>query len=88
MEKQLLLALSVLALGCYSFAKPNEEPSVKINITVNTDQGSTHESVALVNEDGKWKALKDRNGGARQRSISGTTPGKLLPDVAELGRFQ
>ena len=88
MEKQLLLALSVLTLGCYSFAKPNEEPSVKINITVNTDQGSTHESVALVNEDGKWKALKDKNGGARQRSISGTTPGMLLPGVAELGRFQ
>ena len=88
MEKQLLLALSVLALGCYSFAKPNEEPSVKINITVNTDQGSTHESVALVNEDGKWKALKDKNGGARQRSISGKTSGMLLPVAAELGRFQ
>jgi len=85
MEKQLLLALSVLALGCYSFAKPNEEPSVKINITVNTDQGSTHESVALVNEDGKWKALKDRNGGARQRSISGTTPRMSLPGVPESG---
>jgi len=75
MEKQFLLALYVLALGCCSFAKPNEEASVKINITVNTDQGSTHESVALVNEDGKWKALKDRNGGARQRSISGTIKG-------------
>ena len=88
MEKELLLAFSVLAVGIYGFAKPNEEPSVKINITVNTDQGSNHESIALVNEDGKWKALKDRNGGARQRSISGKTPGMLLPGAAELGRFQ
>ena len=87
MEKQLLLALSVLALGCYSFAKPNEEPSVKINITVNTDHGSTHESVALVNEDGKWKALKDRNSGARQMSISSRLAGILLPEGAEFGRF-
>ena len=90
MEKQFLLALSVLALGCYSFAKPNEEPSVKINITVNTDQGSTHESVALVNEDGKWKALKDRNGGARQMSTLNIPilPRMPLHEVAELGRFQ
>ena len=83
MEKQLLLALSIFALGSYCFAKPNEKPSVKVNITVKTDQGSTHDSVALVNEDGKWKVLKDRNGGARQRSISSATPG-----VAELGRIQ
>ena len=85
MEKQLLLVLSVLALGCYSFAKPNEESSVKINITVNTDQGSTHESVALVNEDGKWKALKDRNGGARQRSISGTIKGNVFTRCGRIG---
>ena len=66
MTKQMLLTLLVLAFGSYGFAKPSEEPSVKVNITVNTDQGSTHESVALVKEDGKWKALKDRKGGARQ----------------------
>ena len=88
MEKQLLLALSVLALGRYGFAKPNEAPSVKVNIAVNTDQGSTHESVALVKEDGKWKALKDRTGEAPQMSISSRLPGILLPGVAELGRFQ
>ena len=41
MEKQLLLALSVLALGCYSFAKPNEEPSVKINNTTRSISGTT-----------------------------------------------
>ena len=66
MAKQLLLALSILAFSTYGFAKPKEEPSVKVNIAVNTDKGSTHESVALVKEDGKWKPLKDRNGGARQ----------------------
>ena len=87
MEKQLLLALSVLTLGCYSFAKPNEEPSVKINITVNTDQGSTHESIALIKEDGKWKALKDRNGVVPPMNISRRTPGILFPGVAESGRF-
>ena len=88
MEKQLLLALSILALGRYGFAKPNEAPSVKINIAVNTDQGSTHESVALVKEDGKWKVLKDRNGRARQRSISSRLPGILLPGEKGSGRFQ
>ena len=88
MARQMLFAISVLAFDSYVFAKPSEEPSVKVNIAVNTDQGSTHESIALVNEDGKWKALKDRNGGARQRSISGTSPGMFLPGVAELGRFQ
>ena len=59
MAKLLLFALSVLAFGSYVFAKPSEEPSVKIDIEVNTDQGSAHESVALIKEDGKWKALKD-----------------------------
>ena len=88
MEKQLLFAISVLALSSYVFAKPNEEPSVKVNIAVNTDQGSTHESVALVKEDGKWKALKDRNDEARQMSISSRLPGILLPGGAEFGRFQ
>ena len=62
MAKQLLLALSILAFSTYGFAKPKEEPSVKVNIAVNTDKGSTHESVALVKEDGNWKALKNRNG--------------------------
>ena len=85
MEKQLLLALSVLTLGCYSFAKPNEEPSVKINITVNTDQGSTHESVAIVKDDGKWKALKDKNSGARQMNISSRLSESALPGS---GRYQ
>ena len=83
MEKQLLLALSVLALGRYGFAKLNEAPSVKVNIAVNTDQGSTHESVALVKEDGKWKALKDRKGGARQMNIF-----SRLPDLRGFGKFQ
>ena len=69
MAKQLLMALSVLAFSSYGFSKPNEELSVKVNIAVNTDQGSTHESVALVKEDGKWKAMKDRKGIARQRNI-------------------
>ena len=88
MAMQLLSVLSVLAFASYGIAKHNEEPSVKVNIAVNTDQGSTHESIALVNEDGKWKALKDKNGGARQRSISGTTPRMSLPGVPESGRFQ
>ena len=48
MVKQLLLTLLIVALGSYGFAKPSEEPSVKVNIVVNTDQGSAHESVALV----------------------------------------
>ena len=88
MAKLLLFALSVLAFGSYVFAKPSEEPSVKVNIAVNTDQGSAHESAGLVNEDGKWKALKDRNSGARQMSISSRLPGILLPGGAEFGRFQ
>ena len=88
MAMQLLSVLSVLAFASYGIAKHNEEPSVKVNIAVNTDQGSTHESIALVNEDGKWKALKDKNGRARQRSISDKTSGILLPSVAELGRFK
>ena len=88
MEKQLLLALSVLALGCYSFAKPNEEPSVKINITVNIDQGSTHESIALVKEDGKWKTLKDRNGEARQMNTWGQMGTPVLTDLRGFGKFQ
>ena len=58
MAKQLLFALSVLAFGSYVFAKPGEEPSVKVKIAVNTDQGSTHESIGLIKETGKWKALK------------------------------
>ena len=62
MEKQLLLALSLLAFSSYDFVRPNEEPSIKVNTAANTDQGSTNESVALVKEDGNWKALKNRNG--------------------------
>ena len=42
----------------------------------------------LVKEDGKQKTLKDRNDGARQRSIYGVLPGILLSGVAESGRFQ
>ena len=91
MENQLLLTLLVLAFGSYGFAKPTEEPSVKINIAVNTDQGSTHESVELVKEDGKWKALNDSKGGAHQMSIS-SRPQLLLPllpdELSRLGRFQ
>ena len=67
MARQMLFALSVLAFDSYVFAKPSEEPSVKIKIAVNTDKGGTHESVELVKEDGKWKALKDKKGRARQR---------------------
>ena len=81
MAMKLLLTLLVLAFGSYGFAKPSEGPSVKVNIAVNTDQGSTHESAGFVNEDGKWKALKDRNSGARQMSISSRLPGILLPGV-------
>ena len=66
MEKQLLLALSLLAFSSYDFVRPNEEPSIKVNTAANTDQGSTHESIALVKEDGKWKALNDKKGRARQ----------------------
>ena len=63
MEKQLLLALLVLGFSSYGCAKPNEEPSVTGKYPlVNTDQGSTNESVSLVKEDGNWKALKNRNG--------------------------
>ena len=63
MEKRLLLALLVLGFSSYDFAKPNEEPSVNGKyLLVNTDQGSTNESVSLVMEDGNWKALKNRNG--------------------------
>ena len=87
MAKQLLFALSILAFGSYVFAKPSEEPSVKVNIAVNTDQGSTHETVALIKEDGKWKALKDRNGVVPQMNISRRTPGIQFPGVAESGRF-
>ena len=87
MEKQLLLALSLLAFSSYDFVRPNEEPSIKVNTAANTDQGSTHESIALVKEDGKWKALKDRNGAVPQMNISRRTPGILFPGVAESGRF-
>ena len=86
MAKQLLLTLLVLALGSYGFAKLSEEPSVtsvKVNIDVNSDQGSTHESVSLVKEDGKWKTLKDRKGEARQLNIF-----SRLPDMRGFGKFQ
>ena len=88
MARQLLFALSVLAFDSYVFAKPSEEPSVKIKIAVNTDKGGTHESVELVKEDGKWKALKDRNGRARQMSTLDIPlpPGIPSPGVAESGR--
>ena len=63
MEKQLLLALLVLGFSSYGFAKPNKVPSVNGKfLLVNTDKGSTNESVSLVKEDGNWKALKNRNG--------------------------
>ena len=42
----------------------------------------------LVKEDGKLKALKDRNDDARQRSITGKLPGILLSGAAALGRFK
>jgi len=62
MEKQLLLALLVLGFSSYDFAKPNEEPTVNGKyLLVNTDQGSTNESVSLVKEDENWKVLKNRN---------------------------
>ena len=87
MVKQLLLTLLVVALGSYGFAKLSEEPTVKVNIAVNTDQGSTHESVALVKEDGEWKALNDRKDAARRKNIPLLLP--LLPDeLSALGRFQ
>ena len=63
MEKQLLLALLVLGFSSYGFAKPNEKPSVNGKyLLVNTEQGSANDSVSLVEEDGNWKALKNRNG--------------------------
>ena len=90
MAKQLLFALSVLAFGSYVIAKLSEEPSVKVNIAVNTDQGSTHESVAYGGwckwcNRGKRTALRDRNGRARQLSTLDTP---ILPGLAELGMFQ
>ena len=92
MAKQLMLTLLVLALGSYRFAKLSEEPSVKVNIAVNTDQGSTHESVELVKEDGKWRALNDRKGKARQMNTSSILSGLLLPvlpdELSEPGRFR
>ena len=83
MAMQLLLALSVLAFTSYGNAKPSEEPSVKVNIAVNTDQRSAHESVPFVKEDEKWKVLTDRNSGARQTSISSRLLESVLP---RLGR--
>ena len=88
MAKQLLFTLLVLAFGSYGFAKPSEEPSVQVNIAVNTDQGSTHESIALVKEDGKWKTLKDRNGEARQMNTWGQMGTPVLTDLRGFGKFQ
>ena len=85
MAMQLLLALSVLAFISYGNAKPSEEPSIKVNIAVNTDQRSAHESVPFVKEDEKWKVLTDRNCGARQTSISSRLPESALPGS---GRYQ
>ena len=63
MEKQLLLALLFLGFSSYDFAKPNEEPAVNGKyLLVNTEQGSANDSVSLVEEDGNWKVLKNRNG--------------------------
>ena len=80
MAMQLLLALSVLAFTSYGNAKPSGEPSVKVNIAVNTDQRSAHESVPFVKEDEKWKVLTDRNSGARQTSISSRLPNQYCLD--------
>ena len=85
MAMQLLLALSVLTFASYGIAKPSEEPSVKVNITLNIDEGSTHELVALVKEDGKWKAPKNENGEASQMTISSRLPELVL---SGLGRYQ
>ena len=85
MAMQLLSVLSVLAFASYGIAKHNEQPSVKVNIAVNTDQGSTQESVAIVKDDGKWKALKDKNSGARQMNISSRLSESALPGS---GRYQ
>ena len=65
MTKQFMLTLLVIAFGSYGFARLSEEPFLKVNIAVNTDQGSTHESALLVKEESKWRALNDRKSGAR-----------------------
>ena len=88
MAMQSLLTLLVLAFGSYGYAKRSEEPSVKVNIVVNINQGSTHESVPLAKEGGKWKALKDRKGGARQINISSKSSELVLPDLRGFGKFQ
>ena len=68
MAKKLLLTLVIFAFCNYGIAKPSEE---------RRSQGITHESVALVKEEGKWKTLKDGNGGSGQRSNELGLPGFL-----------
>ena len=86
MVLQWLLILSVLAFGNYGFVKSNEGASVKLEIDVNTDQGDKHDSVALIKEDEKWKALKDKHREANQKMfVTNPFTGQFI--IPGLGRI-
>ena len=85
-----LLVLSVLAFGNYAFVKSIEGASVEIEIDVNTDQGSRHDSVALIKEDDEWKALKDKNREASQRMfVTNPFTGKfIIPGIGKRNQIR
>ena len=85
-----LLVLSVLALGNYGFVKSNKGASVKLEIDVNTDQGSRHDSVALIKEDKKWKALKDKNREASQKMfVTNPFTGQfIIPGIGKINQVR
>ena len=89
MGLQWLLILSVLAFGNYGFVKSNEGASVKLEIDVNTDQGDKHDSVALIKEDEKWKALKDKNREGNQRMfVTNPFTGQFIkPDIGRINQI-
>ena len=90
MVLQWLLILSVLAFGNYGFVKSNEGASVKLEIDVNTDQGSRHDSVELIKEDDEWKALKDKNREASQRMfVTNPFTGKfIIPGIGRINQIR
>ena len=86
MALQWLLLISLIAFCNYGFVKSNEGASVKLEIDVNTDQGSKHDSVALIKGDEKWKALNDKNREASQRMfVTNPLTGQFI--IPGLGRI-
>ena len=63
---------------------------MKLEINVNTDQGSRHDAVALIKEDEEWKDLKDKNREASQRMfVTNPFTGKfIIPGIGKINQLR